>query len=206
MDNYIISYPRSGNHFVRFIVEYLSGRPTLGCSKNDVPIYMNDFGEYNPINIIDKSPIFKKSHSSVNSNGKLILILRNYKECLLRHNNGNVKLSDVDGYFKLIQCFNSHKGDKIIISYNDLINDVDKVVKQISNFLSTFDRVGDFIENKNNLISLSKNAKKRAWAGSVSGDDLRYHQKRYNFDWSNIDDYIIKKYDNILEEYEMYFT
>jgi len=37
----IASYPRSGNHLVRYLVEYLTGRPTLGCRDNpdDIPIY-----------------------------------------------------------------------------------------------------------------------------------------------------------------------
>jgi len=29
----ILSFPRSGNHFVRYIVEYLTGRATIGCTE-----------------------------------------------------------------------------------------------------------------------------------------------------------------------------
>ena len=31
----ILSYPRSGNHLVRYLVEYLSGRATCGCVGNE---------------------------------------------------------------------------------------------------------------------------------------------------------------------------
>lgn len=48
--NFILSYPRSGNHAVRFVVEFLSERPTLGADDqesllrpaglHDLPIFL----------------------------------------------------------------------------------------------------------------------------------------------------------------------
>ncbi len=37
---HIVSYPRSGNHIVRALLEYASGRPTMGCpgTRHDPPI------------------------------------------------------------------------------------------------------------------------------------------------------------------------
>ncbi len=41
----IASFPHSGNHLVRFLVEYLTGRPTLGCLENpkDRPLHEAPF-------------------------------------------------------------------------------------------------------------------------------------------------------------------
>ena len=66
--NRIISYPRSGNHWVRFIIEFLSRRPTdYLLNENDGPIYKNTFyfdesKVPSPIRIINKKPIFFKQH------------------------------------------------------------------------------------------------------------------------------------------------
>ena len=37
--NYLLSYPRSGNTWLRLIIEWFSGRPSRGLSKSDTPIY-----------------------------------------------------------------------------------------------------------------------------------------------------------------------
>ena len=34
MENIFLSYPRSGNHLVRFFIELLSEIPTYGCKGN----------------------------------------------------------------------------------------------------------------------------------------------------------------------------
>ena len=62
---HILSYPRSGNHLVRALVEFSSGRPTLGAieSSKDIPIYLRS--ENKKLKLIDISnldPIGYKSH------------------------------------------------------------------------------------------------------------------------------------------------
>ena len=53
MENILLSYPRSGNHLVRFFIELLSEIPTYGCKGNklDIEIYKNEFPEEIPFNI-----------------------------------------------------------------------------------------------------------------------------------------------------------
>jgi hypothetical protein len=63
---HIISYPRSGNHAVRAVVERFSGRPTLGCpgvEKDDPPIYLRAPNLcLDLIKIRDEQCIGRKSH------------------------------------------------------------------------------------------------------------------------------------------------
>jgi len=91
---FIISFPRSGNQLTRFLLEWFSGRPTLGCCGNgrDVPLHTKPelksvLSHVNP----KLKPIGSKHHyfdlpknPNVESD-TVLLILRNYKECVLRH-------------------------------------------------------------------------------------------------------------------------
>ncbi len=62
---HIVSYPRSGNHAARAIIEATTGRPTLGCrgSTPDTPIYLRSPNKRDGlIRIRDKTPIGYKAH------------------------------------------------------------------------------------------------------------------------------------------------
>ena len=65
MKHHLLSYPRSGNHMVRTLLEYGFGRPTLGCfeSRRDTPIYQRAPNlEAGLIKITNETPIAYKSH------------------------------------------------------------------------------------------------------------------------------------------------
>ena len=60
-----MSYPRSGNHLVRTLIEVMSGRPTLGCpgNPNDVPIHLKvEARGTGSIAMRSLHPIAHKSH------------------------------------------------------------------------------------------------------------------------------------------------
>lgn len=63
---HIISYPRSGNHLARAIIEGYSHRPTVGCpgiAKRDGPIYLRRPNQLSKaISVVDQRPIGFKSH------------------------------------------------------------------------------------------------------------------------------------------------
>lgn len=63
---HIASYPRSGNHLIRAILEAASGRPTIGCpysGDTDLPIHLRAPNrKLNLIAIHDSEPIGYKSH------------------------------------------------------------------------------------------------------------------------------------------------
>ena len=84
MEKILLSYPRSGNHLVRFFIELLSEIPTYGCkgNKQDIEIYKNVFSEKVPFNIsdFDKKDCYIKYHAPPSLNirsNKLILIMTN---------------------------------------------------------------------------------------------------------------------------------
>lgn len=63
---HLVSYPRSGNHLLRTLIESMTGRPTLGCPDNarDTPIYQRvNSPQAEAIEIRDTRPIGYKSHT-----------------------------------------------------------------------------------------------------------------------------------------------
>ena len=89
----LLSYPRSANHLMRFLIEILTEMPTLGCIDNDLdkPIFMNIFPKEVKFNIgsldnYNELDLYRKYHCPpINKSDELIFILRNPKEVLLRH-------------------------------------------------------------------------------------------------------------------------
>lgn len=64
---HVISYPRSGNHAVRSLIEYASERPTMPSLEDnglDIPIYLREPNQVSKvIDIKDSNPIGYKAHS-----------------------------------------------------------------------------------------------------------------------------------------------
>ena len=89
----LLSYPRSGNHLVRFFMELLTEQPTLGLHyiRNDVSIFQNTFPTEIPFNIkslrnYDIENLYRKEHNPPKiTPTELIFIVRNPREVLLRN-------------------------------------------------------------------------------------------------------------------------
>lgn len=206
--NYIISYPRSGNHLIRFFVELLSELPTHGCigNKKDVPIYTNIFKNDIPFNIKNSDEyIYFKSHFTKNhfKIKDLIFIVRNPLECISKHSNYDKKriINDLL-YFNLIEQYECHKGKKILFFYEDILNNKEKFINDLYNFLE--------INNKNKLDyvlnnleelwhnSLNPISNRKSWAGNNSKQQVDFHFKKLKEEDKNI----IKN--NIFEKLKKY--
>lgn len=83
MTNVLLSFPKSGNHLVRFFIELLSEIPTFGCGQrqpseirdrvamlrggrtNDIEVYRGKFSKNIPLNIsnYNTADVYHKSHN-----------------------------------------------------------------------------------------------------------------------------------------------
>lgn len=203
--NILLSYPRSGNHLTRFFIELLSEIPTFGCKGNnqDVEIYKNEFSEKIPFNIpkqFDKKQSYYKYHHPPPLNitaKKVILIVRNPQEVLLRHNNYRFNVQGAwdsyETYFKNIDYFNRHRGKKLLLYYEDIITHKLEFINTLYDFLEIDnDQKRDYVvANIDKLYTLSSNGKKRSWGGIQSHNNTDFYYKK-------IPDSIKPKFDNYL--------
>lgn len=184
--NILLSYPRSGNHWVRFMIEFLSKRPSLGCKGNsaDKPIYKNIFPTDNPLIIENYQPIIEKVHFhnniEIENANKLILIVRNYNDVKITYHGKNFDLNNIKNYFDNIKFFDEYKKDKLIIFYYDLLFNPSKIADKIYNFLELKDnnRLRQFKDNIEYYSDLSKKGKNRSWVGAISGKDTKFYRKK----------------------------
>jgi len=153
---YILSYPRSGNHLVRFLIESLSGQPTLGAQNGKsefATIFSIDKPIYKKINIKinTKKPIGIKRHhfDKYNETGfelDLLLILRNPIEAIFSHKiNQLTEKFDIQiindefkKYCELLKIYHSSNKNKIIFYYSDLIENDKNTLQNLKNFLKNY--------------------------------------------------------------------
>ena len=186
----IWSAPRSGNHWVRFIAEYLTGCPTSGCIPNstDIPICLNTFPcEEHPLaHVNPENPfILYKSHwvYPMTSGSAILLLIRDYHEYIARlsidKTTKDRRLQNkAFDYLELIAAYDRFCGAKILIYYEDLLKYPEKEICRIKDFLGASDeRYKAFMARYDYYVQLSKQGKNRDWRGSNSTGDFKFYQK-----------------------------
>lgn len=183
----LLSYPRSGNHWVRFVLEWFSGRPSLGCRTNprDRPIATNRFtSELNPLEHVDLSaePVCRKSHGTrgeyaLDGEEPLLLLVRDWRECLTRENALNT--AGYSYWNALNDMYINYAGRKLLVHYEDLILSPLDTIETIVRFANCFTetKMHEFAQRYETLANLSRTATERDWKPAVSGNDILHHQK-----------------------------
>jgi hypothetical protein len=106
----LLSYSQSGNHLLRFLIEYLTARPTAGCCGNldDRPIHNNEFPPpHRPLGHVDPwaPPAAFKFHYSGRAAAeqrascilpatgcrRLVLLVRDFGKCIPRYFEGRAE-------------------------------------------------------------------------------------------------------------------
>lgn len=190
--NILLSYPRSGSTWLRYCVEFLTGFPTVG--QNSDGTQGQSVFDRPMINKGRKDYVLTKRHSLYKKydkkNDSLILLLRNYKECIPRHNyrneisldilrgsarGGKVNKKNRVDYVSNIQEWEKWNKNKWIVYYEDLINDPENTLAGLLLFLgfgNKLSKIKELIDNfefhKNKSLSLYKNS-------HTQGNDVSYH-------------------------------
>ena len=149
--NLMLSYPRSGSTFVRYIIEYFTKRSTIGPSNVgvDLPV-MEKFRTSSPIAYKDhaENAIGKhRSQTFLARERPLIFLIRNPMEVFPRHTSvaeaeeiiksNNLKdIPDtISYYFEHLKMYEEYEGKKQIFYYEDLVQKPAEFIKKICDFL-----------------------------------------------------------------------
>lgn len=200
---YLLSYPRSGNTWIRYCIEFLTQHPTLS--------YLNNINNLSnlPIGLsagffVDESKDFIwKVHNSDEMNffkeydsekEFLIFIVRNPKEVLIR-DAGDLLLQKgleqimhiplrsgyyFSSYFANLDIYDQwNPANKILIYYEDLILQPEKVLSEILLFLNneSDDKLNSFLKDIERHISIALNVYKYNGISESQGSDVLYHSR-----------------------------
>lgn len=214
---FLLSFPRSGNTWLRYCIEYTTQRPSFNRFnlKHNVNFPLGWSADF-PIDIT-KSPIEKvhilKELQRTQANDKtdaLILIVRNPKEALIRVAGKMVLMQAVmedtcpknlEIYFDALTIFDSWRSQKkLLVYYEDLLQNSQAVLESIVAFLNeTTERLPEFLANyqvhKKKCLLIYK-------VSASGGDDLLYHSKSLSQEErKNIDHWVQKKVPALWEKY-----
>ena len=177
----LASYSRSGTNWVRYFLESVTGRPTPGQTR------LHRGHDY----CIDRAHrAFKVMHRYQ----KVVLLVRDYRECILRHHQkiwsayaDPITLLMDEGleqpplwYIRNLQAFDKFQNDKLLLYYEDLVQEPGSTLSQLASFLVLdSSRTAAFLQN----IKTHQSASVKAYEGgghkseSLYSKDLNYHAK-----------------------------
>ncbi|MCH9617436.1 MAG: hypothetical protein SP4CHLAM5_07250 [Chlamydiia bacterium] len=139
----LLSYPRSGNTWLRYCIEELTKRPTTWHDMESL-IGRVEFSGNEPLGKtfdlgLDYAKPYVYKHHDIYSldDSPLILLLRNPKECAWAHCVCYANfLTEAKIYIENIEHFEAFKGDKLLIYYEDLLSDPFSILEKVVLFLS----------------------------------------------------------------------
>ena len=181
----LVAYPRSGSHWLRFVVEWLTGQPTHGTGwVPDIPIFLEVYpAKVHPLRHVDvKAPFVlhktQRVRKKLPDSRSFILVIRNYRENVPRSHRSVI--DEMREYCDLIVFYDQHKGPKLLIYYEDLLTNPANEIRRIADFFKVeHRRYAAFMERYDYLRSMSYQGKYASKASFYkSGDDLNYTSKK----------------------------
>lgn len=208
---YLVAFPRSGSHWLRTILEYVTGRPSLGCASNiagDTCLYLRP-AFYPILRHVNGAaePICRKCHpydlvrTSLNPvNDQVIVVFRNYKECVIRHTMGTdtaftdikkqTTMAAMDEYFDVLDWLGVWGGRATVIYYEDLMTHPETVLVPLFKQLGIYTKVmwADFLTKYDELSQVCLAAYDATEGSMTKGRVTNFHASRVdpNF-WLDID-------------------
>ena len=131
--NCLISYPRSGNTLLRFLIEYITERVVVDFNE-DIPDSAIDYLVGGNLEVKPKNPpILRKFHlvdptlneKELIKDSKVTLIIRDYYDAIVSHSKrGSSRSLDdqIKDYCSLLRYYDWSKNQATFIYYEDLIN------------------------------------------------------------------------------------
>ena len=212
---FLLSYPSSGNTWMRYCIEFITKRPT-GEAPYLFPMqkencYMNcpltnnfslgvDYDAHPVIKIHDIS-----ERLSQGDNDYLLVLVRDYKEAFLRnqeHDDFKESLALLKNpenrYLRALRAYRQWPEDrKILLYYEDLIQFPEETFHQLADFFQVDHEIislflQDFDFHRNNAITIYERDQSNSFS---KGKDVHYHGKFLTIEQK-------KEFDFVCEEME----
>ena len=188
----LLSYPRSGNTFTRYMLEYLTGLSSIGYLGN-----LSSLGAEIPlINKKITKPIIKKLHG-LNDNemkyiknvdedgGSLLLLLRDPLECFIRDLGiettselfYSIARGECNMFFSNLKIYDEFKSKKKIVFYEEMINNPKQFMLKISQFfeLPKSNMINNFMKKFESHKQNSLRAYSIIGESKTQGNNKSYH-------------------------------
>lgn len=198
----VVGYPRSGNNWLCYCLSKISN---CGISQLSYA-HGNTFNFWKNI---------------ANNENNLVFIIRNYKECIVRHTNANFKIikmelsgstpietgkEDTD-YISLMKLYDSYSENrKYLVYYDELIKNPERTLNNLLKFTQEdSDKLNEFMKNydyhKNfSLKKYSNLIQPPITKGEIN--KITFHRNKLSINQRHeLDNYINRKFPNLFEKY-----
>lgn len=181
---YLISYPRSGNSWMRYCIELLFHRKTIDINKDYRNKTLSQTYNLKETELADIPPIIKSHKFIPTKNDAVIFLLRDFEQCISSHKyrgaKGEPKVM-LKKYIELLRDYDNFPGKKLLLYYEDYTNTstFKKTLEDLGTFLGEEPKnLDEFIKNYNHHSTLSKKGYKDKIGGERSSknkvsDDLK---------------------------------
>lgn len=207
--NLLLSYPRSGNSFLRYCVEQSTGKSTLaflrpqileeGGVEKLIKMGMSKMDSKSMSVTTNPEIILEKTHQiffgdelvfNKETQGRLIVLIRDFKESIGRQITGHTDRlqGEIPKYRDILDFYDGYDGDKLVVYYEDLISNAQDEIKKVLNFIGEYNEdmfsnfMNEYEEHKKNSISLYENFHKSFTWGNVVEN---FHAKEFTIEQIN---------------------
>lgn len=216
----LLSYPRSGNSWVRYAIEYITGRPTLGADQTSGKHGASVAAVADGLSHVDlgADPVLQKKHvlsSNIDLGRPMIFLVRDYHEAVMRHKYHKYRhtppTTELDCWAEAARQFHECPHPKIMSRYEDIIgeNQIDEIRRIIEFLPANTPNWDSFVENFDAIKEDSVNTYSKAGPLDVSqtrGRSKVYHANNMSeedmYCWKN---HLLTKYPQLDYIYRPYF-
>lgn len=227
----VLTPQRCGTHWLLYSIRHLTkASPVRGLQKDGTPFKQDSqfdlFGEplnwntYFLIHVHHPNSIIWQGHQQ----NKLIVIIRDYKESILRMFNNFSHIKDTIGkkhddaifknlppyygvitwYFENLEYFEQFEGEKFLVYYEELLLQPERVYRNILSFLGASDQ---FLEDFMNELEAHKKVCLKyydsyCFGSETQGKNLKFHSNKISKEELTEFDQLVKdSYPNLWEKY-----
>jgi hypothetical protein len=191
--NFLFSFPRSGNSWIRYIIEFISQQPTSGgdhiCKRQQELVKQDAIGAKLDLGVdITDEYIIMKRHNMCNKepatkdNCRLILLIRDYNEAIIRQlderRQEKIIRKCINNYMHCVGFYDKFDGDKHLVFYEDLLMLPKLEITKIVDFLNIpkTKRFNSFFRD----LEAHRQKSVKLYENSVTGGDvekLHFHSE-----------------------------